>query len=169
MTNQPTNVLQLLELANDVFGKNHGQLRAYAALLGFRNVKTGIAYPSYKTLATKARCSETTVSKMVQEAERAGLLVVVRKYQRKWIRGVYRKIRAVNRYLILAKPSPLKTLVAQAARTLTQPVRKIDIVTQQPLELDSQGATPLDRSLARFQRLFEARRQESGQSMQPVV
>lgn len=141
MKTKLTTILQILDNASKIFHKNHGRMRAFQALLSFRNVKSGFAFPSYKAIAKRAHCSETTVSKMVKDAEETGLIKVKRGYRRCWIRGIYRKIRKVNRYFIHSSLHPLKTLINQATRYVSGrvcplAVKNSNSVPQRSVELD---------------------------------
>src|SRR6476469_2996281 len=69
-------------------GKPWGEISAkhfevFKALLwGFHNAKTGLCFPSYKTIADKADCAPSTVGLALIALEEAGLLEWVHRLKR---------------------------------------------------------------------------------------
>jgi DNA-binding MarR family transcriptional regulator len=61
-------------------GKHYGLLTAkYLAVLeallwGFHNARTGVCFPSYETIAERAKCARSTVAEAIKALEDAGLL-----------------------------------------------------------------------------------------------
>src|SRR5215203_7335966 len=64
-------------------GKAYGKLTAkFLAVLesllwGFHNAATGRCFPSYDSIAERARCAYSTVAKAIQALERVGILTWV--------------------------------------------------------------------------------------------
>jgi hypothetical protein len=69
-------------------GKAYGQITAKAlavleALLwGFHNARSGLCFPSYETIATRAGCARSTVAEAIKTLEEAGLLTWVHRIKR---------------------------------------------------------------------------------------
>ena len=69
-------------------GKHYGAITAKdcdvleALLWLFHNCKTGLCFPSYKSIAAKAKCSRSHVGAAIERLEPAGLLTWVNRLKR---------------------------------------------------------------------------------------
>jgi hypothetical protein len=73
-------------------GQHRGPItRAYmevfeAMLFGFHNSKTGLCFPSYETIAEKAKCCRDTVYEAIKVLEEANVLTWVNRIWREQVR-----------------------------------------------------------------------------------
>jgi Helix-turn-helix domain len=88
-------------------GKHWGEITAKArdvfeALLwGFHNARNGLCFPSYQTIAAKARCAVSTVAEAIKMLEAARLLTWCNRRARVRIGGVVKVVRVSNGYRFL--------------------------------------------------------------------
>jgi hypothetical protein len=85
-------------------GKHWGPITAkffevlQALLWAFHNAKSGRCFPSYETIARKAKCGEDTVARAIVALEQVGLLSWCNRLVRVTIKGVVKVIRTSNAY-----------------------------------------------------------------------
>ena len=69
-------------------GKHYGIISAKtlavleALLWGFHNARSGLCFPSYETIATRAKCARSTVGEAIKALEEAGILSWVNRIAR---------------------------------------------------------------------------------------
>jgi hypothetical protein len=135
-----------------------------ALLWGFHNSRDGRCFPSYETIAAKADCARSTVAEALKALEWAGVLkwqhripriqVRERDLFERWASG-WRVIRTSNAYVF---QDPLQSAPRSEHRcnsenpTGTQ-TQESQLLVGAPIDPDS----PLERALARFGRVIEAR------------
>ena len=69
-----------------------------ALLWAFHNAKSGRCFPSYETIARKAKCGEDTVARAIVALEQVGILSWCNRLARVTIKGVVKVIRTSNAY-----------------------------------------------------------------------
>jgi len=75
-------------------------LRVLKAMLWeFHNNRTGYCFPSYETIAEKARCCRDTVYEAIKVLEESGILDWVNRFDKIFIEGCWQVIRTSNAYL----------------------------------------------------------------------
>jgi Helix-turn-helix domain len=85
-------------------GKHWGPITAKffevlkALLWAFHNAKSGRCFPSYETIARKAKCGEDTVARAIVALEQVGILSWCNRLARVAIKGVVKVIRTSNAY-----------------------------------------------------------------------
>src|SRR6516162_9668352 len=85
-------------------GKHYGAVTAKAeeagkVLLGvFHNVKTGLCFPSYETIAKEVGCHRDTIGEAIKMLEAAGTLTWCNRRPRVRIKGITKVIRTSNSY-----------------------------------------------------------------------
>jgi hypothetical protein len=135
-----------------------------ALLWGFHNSRDGRCFPSYETIAAKADCARSTVAEALKALEWAGVLKWQHRIARiqvrerdlfgRWASG-WRVIRTSNAYVFNdpLQPAPRpEDRCKSENRTGTQ-TQEIQSLTAVPIDPDS----PLERALARFGAVIEAR------------
>ena len=81
-------VLARAKLRRDAPGRHYGPVtaKAYAVLeallWGFHNARTGLCFPSYETIASRAGCARSTVALAIKALEGAGILTWVNRLRR---------------------------------------------------------------------------------------
>ena len=84
-------------------------LRVLKAMLWeFHNNRTGYCFPSYETIAEKARCCRDTVYEAIKVFEASGILDWVNRFDKLFIDGSWKYIRVSNAYLF-RDPLPCAT------------------------------------------------------------
>ena len=79
-----------------------------AMLWEFHNNRTGYCFPSYETIAEKARCCRDTVYEAIRVLEASGILDWVNRFDKIFIEGSWQVIRTSNAYLF-RDPLPCAT------------------------------------------------------------
>jgi hypothetical protein len=157
-------------------GKHYGVITAKAldvldALLWcFHNAKSGLCFPSYKTIAEKAGCSSSTVGEAIKALEKAGLLTWVNRIKRvrEYASGLFgtdaatgrvRVVRTSNGYAFI-DPRPSKSTLKQSVASKTE--NSLETPNQDIFSLRRKAAasefSPLEAALARFNQKFVAAR-----------
>jgi hypothetical protein len=84
-------------------------LRVLKAMLWeFHNNRTGYCFPSYETIAEKARCCRDTVYEAIKVLEESGILDWVHRFDKVFVTGSWKVIRVSNAYLF-RDPLPCAT------------------------------------------------------------
>lgn len=85
-------------------GKHYGAVTAKAEEVGkvllwvFHNVKTGLCFPSYETIAKEVGCHRDTIGEAIKMLEAAGILTWCNRRTRVRIKGITKVIRTSNSY-----------------------------------------------------------------------
>jgi len=150
-------------------GKAYGKLTAkFLAVLesllwGFHNAATGRCFPSYDSIAERARCAYSTVAKAIQALERVGILTWVNRIARvrEWSpeRDLYgqptrrvRVLRTSNAYTFNdPKPPPNSSTSDSWTGTPNQDLKLTSREQNAPLE------TALDAALLRLGQAIKAK------------
>ena len=83
-----------------------------ALLWGFHNANTGRCFPSYETVAKKAKCAVSTAAKAIVSLEAAGILTWVNCLVRLTFRGIPKLVRTSNAYAFNLPPGDSGNLSA---------------------------------------------------------
>jgi len=83
-----------------------------ALLWDFHNAHTGHCFPSYETIAKKAKCAVSTAAKAIVSLEAAGILTWANRLVRLTIRGIPKLIRTSNAYAFNLPPGDFGNLSA---------------------------------------------------------
>jgi hypothetical protein len=128
-------------------GKHWGQITAKAhdvfeALLwGFHNARNGLCFPSYQTIAAKARCAASTVAEAIKMLEAARILTWCNRRARVRIGGIVKVIRISNSYRFLDPGSKSELQSGTRNQDSSSLVKPAEI---RPIDLES----PLERGIA---------------------
>jgi Helix-turn-helix domain len=147
-------------------GKHYGQITAKAlavleALLwGFHNARSGLCFPSYKSIAAKADCAPSTVGEAIKALEDAGLLSWVNRITRIRERcedlfgrfGTrWRVIRTSNGYRFHdPKAAASRGFASKTDFQSGTPIQDSSLLTAIPQTEKYDPANPLDRALINF-------------------
>lgn len=101
-------VLARAKLRRDAPGRHYGPVTAKsyavleALLWAFHNARTGLCFPSYETIASRAGCARSTVALAIKALEGAGILTWVNRLRRVKMPGPagwrWRVLRTSNGY-----------------------------------------------------------------------
>ena len=108
-------VLARAKLRRDAPGRHYGPVtaKAYAVLeallWSFHNARTGLCFPSYETIASRAGCARSTVALAIKALEGAGILTWVNRLRRVKMPGPagwrWRVLRTSNGYRFVDMPA----------------------------------------------------------------
>ena len=182
-------VLARAKLRRDAPGRHYGPVtaKAYAVLeallWGFHNARTGLCFPSYETIASRAGCARSTVALAIKALEGAGILTWVNRLRRVKMPGPagwrWRVLRTSNGYRFTDMPatalnsepseagrgvlkteqtrprvSPARSKSDDPSGTTNQASFSTDAPSRRGLK---QGSCPLDGALARLQEAMQRR------------
>ena len=112
-------VLARAKLRRDAPGRHYGSVtaKAYAVLeallWGFHNARTGLCFPSYETIASRAGCARSTVALAIKSLEAAGVLTWCNRLRRMKALGPagwrWRVLRTSNGYRFTDLPATTAT------------------------------------------------------------
>jgi hypothetical protein len=128
-------------------GKHWGEITAKArdvfeALLwGFHNARNGLCFPSYQTIAAKARCAVSTVAEAIRMLEGAHVLTWCNRRARVRIGGGVKVVRISNAYRFLDPGSKSELQSGTQNQDSPSPVKRAGI---RPINPES----PLERAIA---------------------
>ena len=151
-------------------GKHYGVITAKdcdvleALLWIFHNSKTGLCFPSYESIAAKAKCSRSHVGVAIKRLEAAGLLSWVNRLKR--VRKAcsdllgreessVRVVRTSNGYQF-NDPGTARTVSAPSESKIQSGTTNQDsfLLKAKPLSASSDPESPLSAALARFEETF---------------
>ena len=168
-------VLARAKLRRDAPGRHYGPVtaKAYAVLeallWGFHNARTGLCFPSYDTIASRAGCARSTVALAIKALEGAGILTWVNRLRRVKMPGPagwrWRVLRTSNGYRFTDMPgsgqgierphvSPARSKSDVPSGTANQASFSTDAPSRRGLE---QGSCPLDAAITRLQEALQRR------------
>jgi hypothetical protein len=147
-------------------GKHYGLLTAKfvmvleALLWGFHNAGTGRCFPSYETLAEKARCNRDTVYEAIHALEKAGILTWVNRIVRirEWGESLFgraqnrwRVIRTSNAY-VFRDPNPVVQQPNSSKSEITTGTedQEFKLLLPAPAKREFDPDNPLHRALSRL-------------------
>jgi hypothetical protein len=134
-------------------GKHWGEITAKArdvfeALLwGFHNARNGLCFPSYQTIAAKARCAASTVAEAIKMLEAARVLTWCNRRARVRIGGIVKVIRISNSYRFLDPGSKSEFQLETRNQDSSSLVKPAEI---RPIDPES----PLDEAVAVGRKVF---------------
>jgi hypothetical protein len=157
-------------------GKHYGQLTAKclavleALLWGFHNARSGLCFPSYATIAERARCAPSTVGEAIKALEETGLLTWVNRIVRIKERCAdlfghlgtrWRVIRTSNGYQF-CDPQPAAKPVSLVFSSNTEfpsetSIQDLPSLEKAPSSPPLDPDNPLDAALLRFKTAMETR------------
>jgi hypothetical protein len=128
-----------------------------ALLWGFHNSRSGCCFPSYETIAAKAKCARSTVAEAIKALEWAGVLTWQHRITRILVRerdlfgqwaSRWRVIRTSNAYVFC---DPLQAPEGLPASKSENPAgtRNQELLSLEPAPAPDPNS-PLERALARF-------------------
>jgi hypothetical protein len=135
-----------------------------ALLWGFHNSRTGVCFPSYERIAEQAECARSTVAEALKVLEWAGVLSWQHRITRIHERCTdlfgrngwrWRVIRTSNAYVFNDPQAAVSAGIPSKSEnpTGTQNQDVLGPVSAPAID----PASPLERALARFQAVIEAR------------
>lgn len=169
-------VLARAKLRRDAPGRHYGPVtaKAYAVLeallWSFHNARTGLCFPSYDSIASRAGCARSTVALAIKALEGAGILTWCNRLRRVKMPGPagwrWRVLRTSNGYRFTDMPSSGQGIERpRVSRTATKSDVPSGTITQEFFEADApsrrdieQGSCPLNAALARLQEALQRRR-----------
>ena len=157
-------------------GKHYGQLTAKyldvleALLWSFHNAHSGLCFPSYATIAERARCAPSTVGEAIKALEETGLLTWVNRIVRIKERCAdlfghlgtrWRVIRTSNGYQF-RDPQPAAKPVSLAFFSNTEfpsetSIQDLPSLEKAPSPPPLHPDNPLDAAILRFKTAMETR------------
>ncbi|MGP0001082.1 MAG: helix-turn-helix domain-containing protein, partial [Acetobacteraceae bacterium] len=128
-----------------------------ALVWGFHNSRSGVCFPSYESIATKAECSRSTVAEALKALEWAGVLTWQHRITRILVRerdlfgqwaSRWRVIRTSNAY-VFSDPKPQLAGVSACKSENPSGTQNQDILNL-PLAPTPNPNSPLERALQRL-------------------
>ena len=172
-------VLARAKLRRDAPGRHYGPVtaKAYAVLeallWSFHNARTGLCFPSYETIASRAGCARSTVALAIKALEGAGILTWVNRLRRVKMPGPagwrWRVLRTSNGYRFTDMPAANVTETDAVTRprvsrmlsksddpsgTANQASFSTDAPSRRDMPPDE---TPLDAALSRLRENMQRR------------